>query len=85
MVRGGAVLAVKSSGVTRQSQGGRDPDNLPPSLPACHKHYTYRGGGRRWGLGLRPTGCGSCCFPVSGFNCAVSDSCCKGVAIYFPE
>lgn len=36
------------------------------SLSACHKHCT-RGGGKKRGLGLRPTGCGSCCFSVSCF------------------
>lgn len=44
MVRGGAVLPVESSGVTRQRQGGHDPDNLPACLSqAPHTHTPGRG------------------------------------------
>lgn len=72
MVRGEAVLPGR---VAALPGGAREAMIRIISLPACQKHYTHRGAGRRWGLGLRPTGCGSCCFSVSVFNCAVSHSC----------
>lgn len=76
MVRGEAVLLGRVAALPgRAREAVIGITSLPACLPACQKHYTHRGGGSRWGLGLRPTGCGSCCFSVSAFNGAVSHAC----------
>lgn len=60
----GSGPACESSGVPRQI---REAMIRIISVPACHTHYTHWRGGRRWGLGFRPTGCGSCCLIQSRF------------------